>query len=101
MVKDRETWHAAAHGVAKSQTQLSHWTPALFHAVYSNYILQKLKKDNSYALDICWGKCLQTFKSIVLFLTCLSKENWILVKKIFYNINEGLITKVLICCQEA
>ena len=23
IVKDREAWHAAAHGVAKSQTQLS------------------------------------------------------------------------------
>ena len=23
MVKDREAWHAAGHGVAKSQTQLS------------------------------------------------------------------------------
>ena len=26
MVKDREAWHAAVHGVAKSQTQLSNWT---------------------------------------------------------------------------
>ena len=26
MVKDREGWHAAVHGVAKSQTQLSDWT---------------------------------------------------------------------------
>ena len=26
MVKDREAWHAAVHGVAKSQTWLSHWT---------------------------------------------------------------------------
>ena len=26
MVKGRETWHAAVHGVAKSQTQLSDWT---------------------------------------------------------------------------
>ena len=26
MVKDREAWHAALHGVAKSQTQLSDWT---------------------------------------------------------------------------
>ena len=26
LVMDREPWHAAAHGVAKSQTQLSHWT---------------------------------------------------------------------------
>ena len=26
IVKDREAWHAAIHGVAKSQTQLSNWT---------------------------------------------------------------------------
>ena len=26
MVKDRESWHAAVHGVAKSRTQLSDWT---------------------------------------------------------------------------
>ena len=26
MVRDRETWHAAVHGVAKSQTELGEWT---------------------------------------------------------------------------
>ena len=26
LVKDRETWRAAVHGVTKSQTQLSNWT---------------------------------------------------------------------------
>ena len=26
MVTDREAWHAAVHGVAKSWTQLSNWT---------------------------------------------------------------------------
>ena len=26
IVKDREAWHAAAHGVTKSQTRLSNWT---------------------------------------------------------------------------
>ena len=26
LVKEREAWHAAVHGIAKSQTQLSDWT---------------------------------------------------------------------------
>ena len=26
IVKDREAWHAAVHGIAKSQTRLSNWT---------------------------------------------------------------------------
>ena len=26
MVKDREAWHAAVHGVAKNQIQLNDWT---------------------------------------------------------------------------
>ena len=29
MVKDRKAWRAAVHGIAKSWTQLSHWTTAV------------------------------------------------------------------------
>ena len=31
MVKDREAWHAAGHGVAESQTKLSDWTIITTH----------------------------------------------------------------------
>ena len=30
MVKDREAWHAAVHGVTKSQTRLSDWKRTFF-----------------------------------------------------------------------
>ena len=33
LVMDREAWHAAAHGVTKSQTQLSDWTEPIY--IYS------------------------------------------------------------------
>ena len=35
MVKDRETWHATVHGVAKSQRRLSYWTTRIWHLLIS------------------------------------------------------------------
>ena len=35
LVMDREAWHAALHGVAKSRTQLSDWTELICLLIYS------------------------------------------------------------------
>ena len=45
MVKDREAWHAADHGVANSQTRLSDWTAARF--------LQLVRVLESYSVGPC------------------------------------------------
>ena len=37
MVKDREPWHVAVHGVAKSWTQLSNWTTATILTSFTNF----------------------------------------------------------------
>ena len=39
MVKNRETWHAAVHGVTKNQTWLSNWTTAFLLWVQSTWTL--------------------------------------------------------------
>ena len=38
IVKDREAWSAAFHGVAKSWTRLSHWTTNLSSSVYWKHL---------------------------------------------------------------
>ena len=46
MVKDREAWRAAVHGVAKSWTQLSDWTE--LNAVYAPH---KSQNNQIHTLD--------------------------------------------------
>ena len=35
LVMDREAWHAAVHGVTKSQTRLSDWTEVMWYAIFT------------------------------------------------------------------
>ena len=60
MVKDREAWHAAVHGVTKSQTWVSDWTTTIFAPeltksgctfkllvqIYKNRIIPISRKEN-------------------------------------------------------
>ena len=53
MVKDKEAWRAAAHGVAESQTQLSNCTTTkskkqIHHGVRIGSSLQQMQRGNSF-----------------------------------------------------
>ena len=41
MVKDREAWHAAVHGVTKSRTRLSNWTTNMILQSHFEVFIQK------------------------------------------------------------
>ena len=43
LVMDREAWHAAVHGVAKSWTRLSNWNELIPVAIYSINTLRRVK----------------------------------------------------------
>jgi len=48
LVMDREAWHAAIHGVAKSRTRLSNWTElywSLVHKIFTWEMPRVIRKD--------------------------------------------------------
>ena len=54
LVIDREAWHAAVHGVAKSRTRLSNWTELNWTCVF---ILWKIIRLYTYELCIFTSLC--------------------------------------------
>ena len=61
MVKDREAWHSAVHGVTKSQIQLSNWTTKKW------YVLP------GHSRKECWP---WTQKVLKFQLCCVTKDKW-------------------------
>ena len=54
IVKDREVWCAAAHGVTKSQTWLSEWTTAIENRTGSWKL--RTKEENTFCHDCTFSK---------------------------------------------
>ena len=59
MVKEREAWHAAVHGVAKSQTQLSNWTTTKWSGRYRSQFKHDCEVDEFWTR--IWEKELKLF----------------------------------------
>ena len=71
LVMDRESWHAAVHGVAESWTWLSNWTHYLNLQVYCSTLL----------LYLCYSHLL------ICFLICI----WLLSGRIEKGVQDGRI----------
>ena len=52
LVMDREAWHAAAHGVAKSRTLLSYWTELNWTELKDNEKILKSFRENKHHTQV-------------------------------------------------
>ena len=66
MVKEREAWHAAVHGVAKSQSRLSNWTTTTY-----TWMLQ-FKLQLLCEVSLIYQEVLQLMTSVI--TPCLIKQ---------------------------
>ena len=70
IVKDREAWHAAVHGVTKSWTQLRDWTTAAITVLRSNSL------SINHMLDTMLGTLLTRPYPWLVFSPSYSGEGW-------------------------
>ena len=78
MVKDREAWHAAVHGVAKSRTWLSDWPTTKLNIWIPSE--SRCFKTGLFHSQI---------QSIMQFNTCFKNLNFLSLIDILENINEN------------
>ena len=87
VVKDTEAWHAAVHGVAKSQTWLSNWTstkrifPNSNMNLHSSFTIHRYSKHSfSYfkfqPRSILYVLFIPLMKNILLSTLCLPELIW-------------------------
>ena len=81
MVRDREAWHAAVHGVARSQTQLDDWTTTFWLILCVLQINKKLdhrwktiSKGHPYSLMVI--QCSTTLNRQQKILKYYTHESW-------------------------
>ena len=80
MVKDREAWHAAVHGVAASQTWLSGWTTTMVLQQKSPF-RNHFHLNSSFGLtNVCFSEVRSSRKG-VLMVTLLQRKLGIFVYK--------------------
>ena len=88
LVMDREAWHAAVHGVAKSKTRLSNWTE-LKHYFTANYdsISTSVWKPFSYFWQTSQSQILNEVWFVVVFYLKLilkfPRGPWNILKDLF------------------
>ena len=117
MVKDREAWEAAIHGVTKSLTQLSDWTTATYQnlssperalnawCIHQNHLVKHLVNLDAWAPTLgilvyqIWGGAYQTSFQVLMLLVVIwgphFEKNYIKAMEILWNIS--IIFKVKDC----
>ena len=81
LVMDREAWHAAVHGVTKSQTRLSDWTELSW--TFSSLEIDPWLQASNGTTCFMWAKSFPD-------LTSLEKMMWPKFHKILISFNTSL-----------